>query len=342
MLAIIDQIREATEMPYRAICEAIRLPYPSFMRWWMRKKKEAELVRTPGPSRIEPPDIGRIQLDIGQLSHGQNRTQGTGALYCHYAGSVSRRELQSMVEMARREHNTSYRRNLRRIQWNQPNIAWSMDTCEYGQSDLSGTKVCLNQTQDLASRYKFNPMAGDIPCGEEISGYLAAAFNRFGAPLFLKRDNGGNLNHTAVNDTLAEYYVLPLNSPGHYPPYNGAIEEAQSELKTGLASKLMNKPCCPLEHLEAYAAAVEHDLNHRPRPCLNGRTSCQVYFGGRRTFTKWERRDAYVWITNLQNDILSCEGIQPQAAWRIAVEAWLNTKGFITVTRIGKVLPSFV
>jgi hypothetical protein len=246
-----------------------------------------------------------------------------------------------MVAMARHDLKTSHRQNLRRIHWNVPNVAWSMDPCEYGQRDSIDNKVHINQMQDLASRYKFSPMMGEIPCGEEISGYLTATFNRFGAPLFLKRDNGGNLNHALVNDVLADYFVLPVNSPVHYPPYNGAIEEAQAELKNGLAAKLAYKPCCPREHLEAYAATVEHNLNHQPRPCLNGKNACQVYFTGRRTFTKWERRDAYAWITNLQDDMLCCDGVQPQAAWRIAVEAWLNKKGFITITRNRKVLPSF-
>jgi len=342
MLAVIDQIRERTGMPYRAISSAVRLPYPSLIRWRMRRKEDAPLVRQPGPPKIKPPDFGRIEQDIAQLSHGHDRTQGTGVLYARYAPSVSRRELQRMVAMARHDLNASHRQNLRRIRWNVPNVAWSMDPCEYGQRDADGAKVYLNQMQDLASRYKFNPMTGDLPCGEEISGYLTETFNRFGPPLFLKRDNGGNLNHAAVNGVLAEHFVMPVNSPVHYPPYNGAIEEAQTELKNGLAGKLSRRPCCPREHLEAYASTVEHDLNHRPRPCLKGKNACQVYFTGRRAFTKWERRNAYAWITNLQNDIVCSEGVQPQAAWRIAVEAWLNMKGFITITVNGKVLPSFL
>jgi hypothetical protein len=341
MLAIIDQIRERTGMPYRTICSAVRLPYPSFMRWRMRHNKDMSVVRQPGPAKIRLPDMSRLGQDIAQLAHGTDRTQGTNTLYARYSSSVSRRELQAMVVMARHDINALKRQNLCRINWNVPNVAWSMDPCEYGQRDEAGAKMYLNQMQDLASRYKFGPMAGDIPCGEEISGYLAATFNRFGVPLFLKRDNGGNLNHTAVNDVLSHYFVLPLNSPTYYPPYNGAIEEAQAELKSGLASKLSYKPCCPREHLEAYASAVEHDLNHKPRPCLNGKTACQVYFKGKRSFTKWERRDAYAWITNLQNDIVSCDGVRPQAAWRVAVEAWLKMKGLITVTRNGKVSPSF-
>ena len=328
-------------MPYRAISSAVRLPYPSFIRWRMRSKKDMPLVWQPGPPKVKPPDFGRLEQDIALLSHRHDRTQGTGALYERYAPCVSRRELQSMVAMARHDLRAFHRQNLRRISWNVPNVAWSMDPCEYGQRDAAGAKVYLNQMQDLASRYKFSPLTGEVPCGEEISGYLAATFNRFGAPLFLKRDNGGNLNHAAVNNVLADYFVVPVNSPVHYPPYNGAIEEAQAELKNGLAAKLSYRPCCPRKHLEAYAGAVEHDLNHQPRPCLNGNNACQVYFSSRRTFTKWERRDAYVWITNLKNDILCSEGVQPQAAWRIAVEAWLRMKGFITISINGKVLPSF-
>ena len=77
----------------------------------------------------------------------------------------------------------------------------------------------------------------------------------------------------------------------------------------------------PRGHLEAYAAAVEHDLNHQPRPCLNGNNACRAYFTGKKTFTKWERRDAYAWIMNPQDDIVCSEGVQQESALRIAVEA---------------------
>ena len=45
--------------------------------------------------------------------------------------------------------------------------------------------------------------------------HLAKLFRRHGAPLFLKRDNGSPLNHAAVNAVLAEFGVIPLNSPAH-------------------------------------------------------------------------------------------------------------------------------
>jgi hypothetical protein len=48
--------------------------------------------------------------------------------------------------------------------------------------------------------------------------------------------------HTIRNsvDELARYLVLPLNSPPHYPPYNGGIECAVRELKTPLVEKILD------------------------------------------------------------------------------------------------------
>jgi hypothetical protein len=77
LLAMIEQIRERTGKPYRAISNAVRLPYPSLLRWRMRRKKDMPLVRQPVSPKVRPPDCGRLKQDIAHLSHGQNRTQGT-------------------------------------------------------------------------------------------------------------------------------------------------------------------------------------------------------------------------------------------------------------------------
>ena len=182
-----------------------------------------------------------------------------------------------MVWQVRRDLGLVQRKNLRQIDWLVPGVVCAMDVTEY---DLEGAdKIHLHNTQDLGSRYKFPPLSGECPVGEEIAGYLSEKFCRFGPPLFLKRDNGGNLNHGAVNGILSEFFVLPLNSPVYYAPYNGAIEESQRELKACLREKLT--PDLPLSEnhsAEVYAEVAAHDLNHRLRPCLNGETSCQVFF----------------------------------------------------------------
>jgi hypothetical protein len=51
-----------------------------------------------------------------------------------------------------------------------------------------------------------------------------------GGLLFIKRDNGSNLNSCAVNEILENWYVIPLNSPVRCPQYNGAVENAKKRL----------------------------------------------------------------------------------------------------------------
>jgi transposase InsO family protein len=185
-----------------------------------------------------------------------------------------------MVERVRQDLAVDRREQMRRIEWLTPGVVWVMDFTEY-DLDMAG-KIYLHNTQDLGSRYKFLPMAGGYPVGEEVAGYLSEKFDRYGAPLVLKRDNGGNMNHIAINEVLSESFVLALNNPEYYAPYNGAIEESQREVKGSLREKLaLGLPECR-DHIAAYAEAAVNDLNHRIRPCLNGKTSCQVFFCTRR------------------------------------------------------------
>jgi hypothetical protein len=240
-----------------------------------------------------------------------------------------------MVERVRHDLEADRRARVRRIEWLMPGVVWAMDFTEY---DL-GTpgKIYLHNTQDLGSRYKFLPMAGAYPVGEEVAGYLSEKIDRYGAPLVLKRDNEGNMNHSAINDVLAESFILPLNNPEYYAPYNGAIEESQREVKNSLRKKLMEGLPDPGDHISAYAETAVNDLNHRIRPCLKGKTSCQVFFdsSNRPTFTKRERRGIYDWVMERVERILSTMNQSDQAvrqsAWRIAVESWLRSKGYIRV-----------
>jgi hypothetical protein len=332
---IVEEMKEQTGIPYRIICEKLRLPLSSFNRWRFRIEKSEALVNRPGPKKVEPFDPSALDGEIGLLAHGRKRSSGTTELYRRYRLRVSRRELGQMVAQVRQDLLADHRRNLRRIEWVMPGVAWAMDGTEYDVG-LAG-KVYLCNMQDLASRYKFLPMAGEYPVGEEVAGYLSEKFIRYGAPLVLKRDNEGNMNHAAVNLVLEEFFVLSLNSPEYYAPYNGAIEESQREVKRCLRDKLaLGLPDCS-DHLAAYAEAAVNDLNHRHRPCLKGRTSCQLFFesANKPAFSNRERREIYDSIMEKEERILSAmnqsgKSIR-ESAWRIAVESWLKARGFIKV-----------
>jgi hypothetical protein len=341
---IVEEMKQRMRMPYGMICKTLQLPLASFKRWRDRIRGERVLINPPGPKKVKPFDPC-LDTEIHLLDHGVKRSAGTTDLYRRYRFSVSRRELGRLVEGVRRDLEADRRAHVRWIEWLMPGVVWAMDFTEY---DLGITgKIYLHNTQDLGSRYKFMPMVGAYPIGEEVAGYLSEKMDRYGAPLVLKRDNEGNMNHTAINDVLAESFVLPLNNPEYYAPYNGAIEESQREVKRGLREKLaLGLPDCG-NHVAAYAEAAINDLNHRIRPCLNGRTSCQVFFGStnKPIFTKRERRGIYDWVMERVERILLTMNQSGQAvkesAWRIAVESWLRSKGYIKVHINKKVSPNF-
>jgi hypothetical protein len=344
-MEIATDIRGKTQMPYALICRAIRIPLSTLGRWRRRQKEDRPLLNRPGPKKVEPFDLAILNAEIRSLDHGPKRSGGANNLYEQYQESLSRRDLFRMVEQVRREVAVDRRNHLRRIEWLTPGVVWALDGTE---EKLGNETLCLQNLQDLGSRYKFPPMSGECPVGEEVAGYLNEKFRRFGAPLFLKRDNGGNLNHRTVNEVLSEFFVLPLNSPTYYAPYNGAIEESQGELKGCLREKLMT--ACPKiedSSVAIYAEVAAHDLNHRHRPCLQGKTSCQVFFSSEEkpVFSKWERRVIYdILMGRVERILVSLNQFDKSAkemAWRIAVEFWLQARGFIKVHIPQKVSPNF-
>jgi len=334
-MEIIGDIKGRTGMPDVIICRAMRIPESTLGRWRRRQKESRPFLNRPGPKKVEPFDPSVLDAQIRLLGHGVKRSAGAIKLYGRYQESLSRREFSQMVGQVRQDLVADQRRNLRRIDWLMAGVVWAMDgtKCDLGMAG----KTHLHNTQDLGSRYKFPPLAGECPVGEEIAGYLSEKFYRFGPPLFLKRDNEGNMNHGAVNGILSEFFVLPLNSPEYYAPYNGAIEESQRELKECLREKLIGIPDSENPSPAVYAEVAAHDLNHRLRPCLQGKTSCQAFFfsGEKPIFSKWERREIYDILRERVERILvsmnQFDQSAREAAWRIAVEYWLQSKGFIKV-----------
>jgi ABC-type nitrate/sulfonate/bicarbonate transport system substrate-binding protein len=180
-------------------------------------------------------------------------------------------------------------------------------------------------------------MNGKVECAPLGS---SDAEEQQGAPVVLKRDNGAALNAQAVNAVLGKYLVIPLNSPTYYPPYNGAIERAQRELKERLAEKLVPLPFCDPVLLQAYASAATNELNHQPRRSLRGQNSCELFQAGKpalRLYHRRQRKEVLDWINNLALNIVdqmaASNQRQIQTAWRIAVETWLRKHGITTMSQ---------
>ena len=201
-----------------------------------------------------------------------------------------------------------------------------------------------NLVSDLASRFRFAVHLSIHLPAEQVGADLKALFQRYGAPLFLKRDNGSNLVNAAVDAVLAEFGVIPLNSPRYYPRYNSAIEYGQRELKAWL----VQLAAWPLS-LQASVTTAQTWINVRARRCLDGRSAQDVFLQGNRVFQAeypLERRPVVKsWIEHGTHTILNSmqKGGRRahDAAWRQAAEMWLLERDFLEVLQPKKCYPIF-
>ena len=336
MMQHIEAIKSEHGMSQASLVAAAGISASSYKRWKRRIRGGVAPVKKPGAKKVAPIDLGELAQQIARLDHGKKRTTGTGRLYQANSHRISRRELNDMVRQVRRSINNEKAASRCSVRWLRADLAWALD-------GLHHTACYVQNLQDLCSRYKFVPMTtGYMPCGEEIAGHLERHLTRFGPPLFIKRDNAGNLNHRAVNDLLQELMVIPINSPCYSPGYNGAIEHSIGELKAWLGKWKIAVKTIPELALKIENAA--HALNHRPRRCLYGKNACRSYFGSSRLrFNKRKRKEAYDWISDLAVDIsVRCgkNKIDP-SAWRIAARKWMEKHRLIAIVKPAKVLPHF-
>ena len=228
---MIEEMKARFSLSYACLANQVGLSYRTLMRWKCRLAGGQPAVGKRGPKKVRPLNLNELKARIRDLDHGPKRSRGTGRLHGRYNASISRRELNALVRQARLETRRRRQAKACRVRWLRPNLAWALDDCRQSDTAVAGT-LHLHNLTDLCSRYKLPPIAsGSLPCGEEVAGHLAYLFERFDPPLFCKRDNGGNLNHTTVNEVLENAWVIPINNPPQMASYNGAIERTQREFK---------------------------------------------------------------------------------------------------------------
>jgi transposase InsO family protein len=204
------------------------------------------------------------------------------------------------------------------------------------------------QRRPLAQRiiHGLAPLFADRLDGRQIAAHLESLFRKHGAPLFLKRDNGSPFNHQQVDEVLARFRVLPLNNPPRFPRYNGAMEKSIRDFKAALAKRLSNEAKVPLV-MSLAAEVTAHELNHRPRRCLKGRTACAVFHDDaqRLRWTKRQRQTIFRLLLQQFGAMIgkTAKGHQPSPAtlWRVTVESWLRCQGLIVIRQNQNVSTSF-
>ena len=346
-MAVVQSVRQTTGEAYVSVCRELGVNYANLMRWKRRQAAGETVIRQPGPAKLAPLDQNALTQEIHRLACGRERTHGTGTLFARHRDAISRRDLQVLVAAVRNEVQRVEQSLARQIEWLLAAVVWSMDDAEVEAAD--GRRIHLNVVHDLGSRYTLRVLGDEkLADGPTIARNLAALFKQHGPPLFFKRDNGGNLNHAAVNAVFGEHGVIALNSPTHYPPYNGGMEHKQLEIKKHLGSQFIAAPV-GLPELILAAELSGHDLNHVRRPILGHRTACHALERGRpflSQFHQRKRREVFADIKELAVDIEArLERKRPvnrRGGFRAAAGGAMNQAGFQTSGRSARSCAGFV
>jgi hypothetical protein len=341
---MIKQLQTETGLSSQVISTLLKLNYRRLLRWQKRTSAGEPALVSPGPKKTGPLPFAQVREQIAALRHGHRRTHGTTQLQAQLQGSISRRELARLVKEERGRKNAEKVRRYKRVTWKSPNLAWAIDGTEYGQ-DKDGNKLMIHPVQDLCARYRFEPLVALESKGDAVALHLQKLFKKYGAPLFLKRDNGSSLNAAVVDAVLAEFGVIPLNSPAYYPRYNGAIERGIREVKEALGESLPTPELWQPEAVTPYINAVHHALNCRKRRSLHGHSAAEAYnHQSHASLKKSERRAVFEWIRihaiDRMNQLEKVDRRSELASWRLAAETWLRCQGLITVSINQIVLPN--
>lgn len=226
--------------------------------------------------------LAELKREIEEMEHGSQRSKGVGELHRKFSCLLSRREIDTLIKEERSRRNRSEKESCKRIKWRMPMTCLAFDdTWVYTKEN--GKKVYIHNIKDLASQYILPPMAGKMLTGEAVAENLEGLFVEYGAPLFLKRDNGGNLNSKEVNQLLDKFNVIPLNSPTYYSKYNGSVEQSNYWIKEQL-KEVSQQTNCPIndDTILALARLAAHEENLKHRRVLDYSRAVETFWlGGR-------------------------------------------------------------
>jgi transposase InsO family protein len=145
--------------------------------------------------------------------------------------AVPRSMLGACCRIFRRDLYVAAQDAARRLTWNEPGSVWATDFTQTPQP-IDGLFPYVLLVRDLAASRQLLAVPAMAPDAATAVAALTELFQRHGAPLVVKSDNGSSFIAHEFVDLLMQFSVTPLLSPPYLPQYNGAVEAGNGSLKT--------------------------------------------------------------------------------------------------------------
>lgn len=339
--AVAEAKKSSRNVPLSRFVVASQFSLATFFRYGCRAELGLPLWGPRGKPKAVTIEDDIVQDVLKSQWHGgRHRLRGVADIRLQHP-EFTEQQIQNFANEVRNELLQGNAKSMISVEYGEPHLMWSLDIFEKWHR---GIKFRVLQVMDLGSRIKLFPAIkpGDFT-GEEIAEHINMLMRIHGAPLFLKRDNGGNLNSRELFEIMKMFAVIPFNSPPYCPQFNGVMERSQGEIKRYL--RFMLKDTKTEDTFSAAVYLAIDRANHRKRKVLNGQNALECWEKPFLKFSKREREAIYFEIKDVANQILHAFSPQKQkrkdafaCAWRKAVTQYLEAKEYIRLYRDGKPL----
>jgi transposase InsO family protein len=218
-----------------AVAKRLRLKPRTLRHWDHQSRQFSRAVALLGRPKIRSGVRERNQV-IDFLKH-EGPHVGVPALQTSFP-HLARAELADLLTRYRRVVQERYHETIQVCHWTTPGRVWAIDWAEPSElgadrslPPIDGCYPYLLAVRDVASGYQLAWLPREQGTAETVCTVLTGLFDRYGAPLVLKADNGPQFRANETKAFLSKAGVVPLYSPPYYPEYNGAIEAGIAALK---------------------------------------------------------------------------------------------------------------
>lgn len=257
---------------------------------------------------------------------------------------MPRSELLDLQRDYRNCHRRQRRLLIDRLTWHGAGQVWAMDHAE-PPAAIDGAFPAIFAVRDLASgmQLAWSPVHDET--AETMLPLLQALFDRHGAPLVLKSDNGSAFISESTRRLLAAQSVVHLLSPPALPAYNGSCEAGigAMKLRTTIHAATTGAPnqwtADDLEAARRQAHEVHRSADCAPTAADRWRERTLIAPSQRQSFRHTiDRRRAAIIASTLRRT--SCTSATEEATiTRIAIRHALVEHGLLTLNRRSIPLP---
>jgi hypothetical protein len=320
----------------KGLCGVLDLPVRTLAEWRKEGLKRAEAPSSSPSQKPSPPDVSLlvvplVRAGLKTLVHRRHRTQGVTQFWARWEGQIPRAQFRVLSREVRDEVKRERRNQVQRYEFLHPDVAHSLDYTELPRSAPGAGKQYLAKIMDDCSRLTLKRAFTLVKGAGYGATFVHEHLVTHRKPLVLKFDL--EFDVPQFIDLLLDHGVVPLPSPGGYPPFNGKTERSYRDVKDWLAEFGKNVYWTP-EELE-----VELDLcftqldDVDARAVLGGRTARVAYEQTPRAavdpkvFFK-EALELYDRTMRLAKSKLL-----PRDVWRYAAKELLKTYGLVRYSR---------